>query len=90
MGPLELRLLTTKLSIWFQIRGRHRKQINALCPSFTSLAPIMFKLHMLLRTDANDDHYPHLFTNILLVRTEEAQLTAKIEMVTVLLTAILV
>ena len=41
-------LLTTKLSIWFQTRERHRKQINALCPSFTSLRPIMFKLHMLL------------------------------------------
>jgi hypothetical protein len=41
-------LLTTKLSIWFQTRGRHQKQINALCPSFTSLRPIMFKLCMLL------------------------------------------
>jgi hypothetical protein len=41
-------LLTTKLSIWFQTRGRHRKQINALCPSFTWLRPLMFKLHMLL------------------------------------------
>ena len=40
-------LLTTKLSIWFQTRGRHWKQINSLCPSFTSLRPIMFKLHML-------------------------------------------
>jgi hypothetical protein len=41
-------LLTTKLSIWFQTKGRHRKQINALCPSFTWLRPLMFKLHMLL------------------------------------------
>ena len=50
----------------------------------------MFKLHMLLRTDANDDHYPHLFTNILLVKMEEAQLTARIVMVTAPLTATLV
>ena len=32
-------------------------------------------------TDANDDHY-HFFTNILLVKTEEAQLIAEIVMVT--------
>ena len=37
----------------------------------------------------NDDHY-HLFTDILLVKTEEAQLTAEIVMVTAPLTATLV
>ena len=81
-----LYLLTTKLSIWFQTRGRHRKQINALCPSFTSLRPIIFKLHV--ATEANDDHY-HLFTDILLVKTEEAQLTTEIVMVIAPLTATL-
>ena len=40
-------------------------------------------------TDANDDHY-HLFTDILLVKTKEAQLTTEIVMVTAPLTATLV
>ena len=40
-------------------------------------------------TNANDDHY-HLFTDILIVKTKEAQLTAEIVMVTAPLTATLV
>ena len=40
-------------------------------------------------TNANDDHY-HMFTNILLVKTEQAPLTAEIVMVTAPLTTTLV
>jgi hypothetical protein len=62
-------LLTTKLSIWFQIRWRNRKKINALCLSFTWLRPLMSKVHMLLLMPMMIT--AHLFTDILLVKLRQ-------------------
>ena len=81
-------LLTTKLSFLVPNK-RKASKVNQCFVSIIHITEANNVSAAHVATDANDDHY-HLFTDILLVKIVEAQLTAEIVMVIAPLTAILV